>query len=325
MRAEAVEVELSVGRILSGAVFRNSGRKLLSKGHIVCEEDVRILVDEGLRKVWVAEVESGEVPEDEVVALVSREMGCGSLQMRTASGGRASIFATEPCCVVIDDDLLRQINCAASVVVATAPHFSYAAPDQRIAFIKSAPFAVPKEQLDAVAGLLKERGPILQARPIRRPEVAVLYTDPSDPNRAVSTFEPIVKQRLARFGVEKWHSTCAVEKDEPIAKKVEELARRGSSAIFVASTTNPSGPEDEIGRSMVRAGCHIERFLAPVDPGSLLLLGYRQDTPIVSAPGCHRSAKLNVLDLILPPILARYRISGWEIAALGTGGLLAQA
>jgi hypothetical protein len=30
-----------------------------------------------------------------------------------------------------------------------------------------------------------------------------------------------------------------------------------------------------------------------------------------------------VLDLILPPMLARYRLNDWEIAGLGHGGLLA--
>jgi molybdenum cofactor cytidylyltransferase len=74
---------------------------------------------------------------------------------------------------------------------------------------------------------------------------------------------------------------------------------------------------------MIRAGCHIERFLAPVEPGNLFLLGYKDDVPIVSAPGCFRSAKANILDLMLPPLLARYRVSGWEVACLGRGGLLA--
>jgi molybdenum cofactor cytidylyltransferase len=74
---------------------------------------------------------------------------------------------------------------------------------------------------------------------------------------------------------------------------------------------------------MVRIGCHIERFMAPVEPGNLLLLGYKDDTPIVSAPACFRSPKANIVDQVLPPILSRYRLSGWEIACLGHGGLLA--
>ncbi len=103
---------------------------------------------------------------------------------------------------------------------------------------------------------------------------------------------------------------------------MQHLLRNRPTAILVASTTAPAGPEDVIGRSIISLGCHIERFLAPVEPGNLLLLGYHDETPIVSAPGCFRSAKTNVVDLILPPLLAKYRVSGWEIACLGHGGLL---
>jgi molybdenum cofactor cytidylyltransferase len=59
-----------------------------------------------------------------------------------------------------------------------------------------------------------------------------------------------------------------------------------------------------------------------VEPGNLLLLGYTEETPVISAPGCYRSTKTNVVDLMLPPLLARYRITASEVAGLGNGGLL---
>ncbi len=92
--------------------------------------------------------------------------------------------------------------------------------------------------------------------------------------------------------------------------------------ILVASTTAPAGPEDAVGRAFTTLGAQIERFMAPVEPGNLLMLAYKDGTPIVSAPGCFRSAKPNVVDLVLPPLLARYRVSTWELACLGHGGLL---
>ena len=42
----------------------------------------------------------------------------------------------------------------------------------------------------------------------------------------------------------------------------------------------------------------------PVDPGSLLLLGYVGDVPVVGAPGCIRSPRTNVIDLLLPRLLS---------------------
>ena len=55
-----------------------------------------MLETEGLAEVWVTELEDGEIGEDEAVMEVATEIGCGSLEIRLAAGGRANLFATEP-------------------------------------------------------------------------------------------------------------------------------------------------------------------------------------------------------------------------------------
>ena len=322
MRAQPVDIKESTGRILCCTVFRPGGKKLLAKGHQISEEDVRLLQTEGMRSVWVTELEDGEIGEDEVVMLVADEVGCGSLEIRPAAGGRANLVATHDCCVLVDDELLRQLNCTGSTVIATLPNFSYARAEQRVATVKSAPFAVARTELEAVVAILKERGPILQARPILDPAVAVLYSDPTAGERARQLFDNIMRQRLERFGVAANYSLATLEEEGAAAQSLQHLVRSKPALILVASTTAPAGPEDIVGRALNRIGCHIERFLAPVEPGNLLLLAYKDEVPIVCAPGCYRSAKPNVVDLLLPPLLARYRISGWEVACLGEGGLL---
>src|SRR6202158_81410 len=166
MRALTIDVTQATGRILCSTVFRTGGKKLLAKGHLISEEDARMLQTEGMREVWVTELEEGEIGEDEAVMQVASEMGCGSLEIRLAAGGRANLFATEPSCVLVDDELLKQINFTANMLIATVPSFSYARAGQRIATVKSAPFAVATSQLEAVIAIVKERGPILQARHI---------------------------------------------------------------------------------------------------------------------------------------------------------------
>jgi molybdenum cofactor cytidylyltransferase len=323
MKAQTVDVRESTGRVLCCTIFRPGGKKLLAKGHLLSDEDVKLLETEGMQQVWVTELEDGEVGEDDAVARIAAGMGCGCLEIRLAAGGRANLIATENCCVLVDDELLRQINCAASVAIATAANFSYAQAGQRIATVKSSPFAVPQSQLDAVGSILKERGPILQARPIRHPNVGVLYTDVVAGERARQLFENIMLQRLDRFDVTPNFSLSCDEDETAVARCILQLLKMKPTTIVVASTMAPAGPEDVVGRALARVGCHLERFLAPVEPGNLFMMNYKDDVPILSAPGCYRSAKPNVLDLVLPPLLARYRISGWEIACLGHGGLLA--
>src|SRR2546423_9281174 len=156
MKAQTVDVREAPGRILCCTVFRPGGKKLLAKGHIISPEDVRVLESEGMDSIWVTELEDGEIGEDEAVCQVASEMGCGSVEIRLAAGGRANLIATENCCVLVDDELLKQINCTSSIVIATSTNFSYAVTGQRIATVKSAPFAVAKDQLEAIVNIIRE-------------------------------------------------------------------------------------------------------------------------------------------------------------------------
>ena len=322
MKALTVDVKESTGRILCCTIFRPGGKKLLAKGHLISDEDVRLLETEGMQQVWVTELEEGEVAEDDVVMQVASEMGCGCIEIKLAAGGRANLVATEDCCMLVDDDLLRQINCTSSLAIATSLNFSHAKAGQRVATVKSAPFAIAQSELEAVISILKDRGPILQARPIRKPSVGVLFSDLVNGDRARQLFENIMRQRLERFNVSANFALAVTEDESSVVRALQHLHGSRPTVMLIASTTAPAGPEDVIGRAMARVGCQLERFLAPVEPGNLLLLSYKDDVPIISAPGCFRSAKPNVVDLILPALLARYRVSGWEVACLGHGGLL---
>ena len=158
MKAQSIDLNHAAGRVLCCTIFQAGGKKLLAKGHVISDEDAKILATEGMNQVWVTELEEGEIGEDNAVMQVASEIGCGSLEIRLAAGGRANLFATEECCLLVDDELLRQVNFAASVVIATSLNFSYARTGQRVATVKSTPFAVTKPQLEAVISILKERG-----------------------------------------------------------------------------------------------------------------------------------------------------------------------
>jgi molybdenum cofactor cytidylyltransferase len=322
MRALTADIQSSSGRILCCSIFRSGGRKLLGKGHLLSDDDVRMLKVEGMQEVWVTELEEGEIDEDDAVLAVASAMCCGSVEIRMAAGGRANLVATEDCCALVDDELLKQINCTSGVVIATAQNFRYILKGERVATIKSAPFAVSRSQLDAIISILNERGPILQARPIRDPQVSVLYTDPVQGDRARNLFESSVRARMDGLKARLSYSMAVAEDEEAVVRALQHLCRTNPTAILIASTTTPAGPEDVVGRALGRIGAQLERFLAPVDPGTLTRLGYKESTPILSAPCCFRSVKPNILDLLLPPILAKYRVSAWEVACLGHGGLL---
>ena len=164
----------------------------------------------------------------------------------------------------------------------------------------------------------------MQARPVHSSQIGVVYSDPVNGDRARTMFEPIVRQKLEKFGVHSHIGISSLENEEHVSRGIQYLLQAQAGIVLIASTTAPAGPDDAVGLAMTKAGCELARFLAPVEPGHLLLLGYKNDIPVVSAPGCFRSLKQNVVDLLLPPMMARYHISRWEVACMGHGGLLSQ-
>lgn len=295
---------------------------MLAKGHLLSEDDIRLLVTIGQSEVIVAQLEENDVPEEEAALAVASESACGSMEIHMAAGGRANLVATQDSCLLVDEQLLREINSSGCITMATLPNFAFTGAGQRAATVKSTPFAAPRDRFERVVEVVRQKGPLLQARPMEGHSIAVLYTDPRDSERSRTLFEGIMKTRLERLRSGVTFALTAIEDEASVARGLEYLLRARPTVVLIASTTAPAGPDDVVGLAMRRLGCNLECFLAPVEPGNLLLLGYAGEIPVVAAPGCFRSPKPNVVDLVLPPLLARYRLGAGEVSALGHGGLL---
>src|ERR1019366_9387764 len=128
-----------------------------------------------------------------------------------------------------------------------------------------------RTDFDGLINMLRDRGPIMQARPMQGATVGVLYCDPGNGDRARTLFESVLRQKLERFGIRSHNSLAVLENEEHVSRGLQHLLRAKPSVILAASTTAPAGPGDAVGRAMARIGCPIERFLAPVEPGNLLL------------------------------------------------------
>jgi molybdenum cofactor cytidylyltransferase len=116
-----------------------------------------------------------------------------------------------------------------------------------------------------------------------------------------------------------------LEDDQGEAELAEVLVnevKAGADLIILAGETAIMDRYDIAPRAIECAGGEVVCFGAPVDPGNLLLLAYLRDVPILGAPGCARSPKVNVIDWVLPRLLVGERLARQDILALGHGGLL---
>ena len=116
-----------------------------------------------------------------------------------------------------------------------------------------------------------------------------------------------------------------LEDDQGEAALAELLTQHingGAGLVVLAGESAIMDRYDIAPRAVERAGGEVICFGAPVDPGNLLMLAYVGDVPVLGAPGCARSPKTNVIDWVLPRLLAGERLARADILALGHGGLL---
>ena len=78
-------------------------------------------------------------------------------------------------------------------------------------------------------------------------------------------------------------------------------------------------------QGLLLAGGDITCYGAPVEPGNLLLLGQLAGVPVIGAPGCIRGHSRNVVDELLPRIVADFLPTAHDVYALANGGLLSSA
>jgi hypothetical protein len=201
-----------------------------------------------LEQIWVAELDENEIHEDEAVRGIAAEMACGTYEVQIAPGGRANVLATASSCFLVDEDLLRHVNCTSGLAIATCLNFSLAWAGQRIATVKSAPFAVPKSDFEGSINMLRERGPILQARPIQPSPIGVLYCDSVNGDRARTMFERILRQKLEKFGIHSHIGIALPEHEDHISCGIQHLLRSKAGAVLIVSPTLPAGRMRRDGR-----------------------------------------------------------------------------
>jgi molybdopterin biosynthesis enzyme len=140
-------------------------------------------------------------------------------------------------------------------------------------------------------------------------------------------FVPALQERIEGLGSElRWVDFVPLEDDTgeiALAETIRDRVAEGAEIILLAGETAIMDRHDIAPRAVERSGGEVASYGAPVDPGNLLMLAFLDEVPILGAPGCVRSPKTNIIDWVLPPLLAGDRLSREDIIQMGHGGLLA--
>jgi molybdenum cofactor cytidylyltransferase len=317
-------VERAAGTILAHGV--RAGKLMLKKGRRLTEADIAALDAAGIAVVMVAELEPGDVGEDEAARRLAEAIAGPNLAARPPFTGRVNLHATLRGLLLVDRERLDRINLVTEdLTIATLDPFALVEPDGMAATVKIIPFSVREGDLARCIDEAAGPGPLLRIAPLAGRAAALIQTMlPGTKESILDKTRAATRARLEALDSALIADRRCAHRIEDLAAAIEDAKADRPDLLLISGASAITDRRDVIPAAIERAGGRVEHFGMPVDPGNLILLARIGDVPVLGLPGCARSPKLNGFDWVLQRLLCDVPVGREDIMRMGAGGLLTE-
>ena len=323
-----IRTEDAVGHVLCHDITQIIKDKkkgvVFSKGHIVKEEDIPVLLSVGKEHLFVWEKQPGILHENEAAEILYKICAGSNMHGSDIKEGKIELIADCDGLLKIRRDALLAVNSLGEMMIASR-HGDFAIhKGDKIAGTRVIPLVIEQSKMDrAVEAAGPE--PIFSVLPFHPRKVAVVTTGSEIQKGLIKdTFTPVLQGKLAEYSCEMIGQTKPGDDRTQITQDILTFARNGADMILCSGGMSVD-PDDRTPGAIKDTGADIVTYGAPVLPGAMLLLAYLdiedRKIPVVGLPGCVMYAKRTIFVLVLPRLLADDRITAAEIAGYGEGGL----
>ena len=290
------------------------------RGHIVRQEDITKLLDVGKRHLYVMDLEKDELHEEDAARRLAKAAAGPNLKLTDPVEGRVNLVAEIAGLLKIDADLLCRLNSLGDLMMATLPSNRYVSQGDVVAGTRTIPVVVKEELIEKAEGLCRGH-PIVRilSMPPRKIHLIVTGSEVYS-GRIKDGFEPVVRRKVGTMGSELADTQLAPDDPDQIAQLIKNARQAGAELILVSGGMSVD-PDDKTPEGIRRSGAKVESHGFPVLPGSMFVMAYLKDTPVLGLSGCVLHDPFTAFDILLPRLLAGEKISRSDIMAMGHGGL----
>jgi molybdenum cofactor synthesis domain-containing protein len=235
--------------------------------------------------------------------------------------GKLKLLAQRDGLLKVDVEALTQVNLLGEVMCASRHTHSVVHRDDMVAATRAIPLVICEDIVRQAVSISRTCDGLFKVLPFRKARVGIIITGSEVFNGLIEDqFEPILRRKLTDFGSEILDVIFAPDDSETIGSSIEGLIRAGADLILTTGGMSVD-PDDVTRLGIKREAGDMFCYGAPVLPGSMLVVGYREDIPILGVPACGIYHETTIFDLVLPRILTGEKLSREEIAKMGHGGL----
>lgn len=320
-----VPIEEAVGMVLGHdltqivpGVFKGARYK---KGHIISEEDLPVLKNMGKNQIYILELPAGMLHENDAAVRIAKATAGEGISLSDPSEGKVNYVAEYSGLLEIDVPRLNEINGISDIVLATLHTGMLVKEGQIVAGTRVNPLIIEEGCIRRVEEVASRGECVLRVAPTYPLKAGLVLTgDEVFYGRIPDKFGPVLQAKMSGYGVTVLDMVYVPDDPHEIAAAVAGLQYAGAEVIITGGGMSVD-PDDVTPEGIRLTGAEVVKYGAPVLPGSMFMVAYLGDTPIVGLPACAMYHQITVFDLIFPKILARKRIVAGEIVQLGHGGL----
>ena len=294
--------------------------RAFKKGHIITEEDIPHLLRLGKDHIFVFELGEDKIHENEG-AMILGKLGQGeniSLGSEIKEG-KINFNSSIDGILKVDSEKLFELNMLGEISFATLPNNIPVKKGELVGGARIIPLVIEKEKMDRAKSLIKD--PILNVRPYKKYKVGIITTgNEVFYGRIEDKFGPVILEKLKPYNSEIIGQAFCPDDKEIIKEKAREFLDKGATMIIFTGGMSVD-PDDMTPTSIIELGGELISYGAPVLPGSMFLLSYLGDIPMMGLPGCVMFAKKTVFDLVLGRVMTGEKLTKADIMRYATGGL----
>lgn len=318
---EAVGMELphDLTQIIPG---KFKGR-LFKKGHVITEEDIETLLSIGKEHIYVLDMPPGHLHENEAAERIAMAVAGAGLTLTEPVEGKVTLKAAAKGLVKINAEAVHAINRLESIALSTILTNQVVEAGQKVAATRIIPLIIEESRIREVeetAGRFV--GPIVEVRPLPSRKVGLVTTGQEVfTGRIKDGFGPVIREKVESLGSVLVDQRFAPDDKAVIEEEIRRFLQQGVDLVLVTGGMSVD-PDDRTPGAIAAVSTEVIRYGTPMLPGSMLMIAYHGDTPIVGLPGAVMYERFTSFDVFLPRMLAGERIAEEDITCLGYGGLL---
>lgn len=327
-----VKVEDAIGMILPHDLTQilpgEFKGRLFRKGHQVTEADIPALLSIGKEHIYVMELQPGYLHEDEAAMRMARAIAgtdkCSDLRLTDPHEGKVNVKSEIHGLVKIDKAFVDSVNAIDEVVMSTIRSNTVVQGGASLVGTRVIPLIVDEAkvaEVERLAAARREEGfTLLEVKPFRKLRVGVITTGSEVfKGRIQDKFGPVVKEKVAQLGSVVVDQRFVSDDSEAIVGEIHALQALGVDLVLVTGGMSVD-PDDRTPGAIKAAGARVVSYGTPMLPGSMLMIAYLGDLPIMGLPGCVMHDPYTSFDVLLPRICAGEEIVRSDITEMGYGG-----